>query len=309
MGEVTAGPLASWRDGPARRAVLRFADEAVTPGAPGFVAPDRRVAVFDCDGTLWCERPAYVQALFVLDRLRAAARQRPELVDEPAARELLAGDLAGALAHGLEAVAALLLATHAGMTAEEFAADAAAWLATSRHPRFGTPFAGTAYRPMVEMADLLRARGFRVFIVTGGGVEFVRAVAGEAFGVAPEDVVGSAVRLAFAHRDGRSVLVRRAEMLGSPNEGAPKPIRIQEHIGRRPSVAVGNSAGDREMLEYVQDGDGPSLCVVVDHDDAEREYAYPGASLTDPSAEPILDTAGRRGWTVVSMATDWARVF
>lgn len=303
-----AGPLASWRDGPARRAVLRFADEALSPGA-GFVAPARRVAVFDCDGTLWCERPTYVQALFILDRLRAAVARRPELADAPAARELLAGDLAGAMRHGLEAVAALMLGAHAGMSAEEFAADAAAWFASSRHPRFGTPFAETAYRPMVELADLLRERGFRVFIVTGGGVEFVRAVAGEAFGVAPEDVIGSAVRLAFERRDGRSVLVRSAELLGSPNEGAPKPIRIQEHIGRRPSVAVGNSAGDREMLEYVQDGDGPSLCVVLDHDDAEREYAYRGESVTDPTAEPVLATATRRGWTVVSMAQDWSRVF
>lgn len=304
-----AGPLASWRDGPARTAILRFLDEALVPGAPGFVAPERRVAVFDCDGTLWCERPTYIQAFFILEHLRRRVAERPGLADEPAARELLAGDLEGAMGHGLEAVAALLLGTHAGLTAEEFTAEAAAWFRSATHPRFRTPFTATSYRPMIQLMELARARGFRVFIVTGGGVEFVRAIAEDVFGVAPDEVVGSAVRLSLEHREGRSVLVRLPEFRGSPNEGAPKPIRIQEHIGRRPSLAVGNSAGDREMLEYAQDGDGPSLCVVVDHDDAEREYAYAGASLTDPGAEPVLTSAARRGWTVVSMARDWETVF
>jgi phosphoserine phosphatase len=245
----------------------------------------------------------------VLDRLRGLAVERPRIAEAPAARELLAGDLEGALRVGLDAVAALVLEAHAGLTAEEFAAEAEAWLAVAGHPRFGTRFAGTVYRPMVELIHLLRDRGFRVFVVTGGGVEFVRAVSEEAYGIPPDDVVGSAIRLTLERRDGRTVLVRLPEFLGSPNEGAPKPISIQEHIGRRPCMAVGNSAGDREMLEYAQDGDGPSLCVVVDHDDAEREYSYPGTSLTDPDAEPILVTAARRGWTVVSMARDWGRVF
>jgi hypothetical protein len=171
------------------------------------------------------------------------------------------------------------------------------------------PFRELTYPPMIELMELLRARGFRVFIVTGGGVEFVRAVGEELYGVPPDDVVGSAVEVEFERRDGRIVLVRKAAMRGSPNEGPPKAVNIQAHIGRRPILAAGNSAGDREMLEYAHTGERPSLCLVVDHDDEEREYAYAGAAATNPDAEPILDTANRLGWTVVSMRRDWNRVF
>ena len=171
------------------------------------------------------------------------------------------------------------------------------------------PFRELTYVPMLELMDLLRSRGFRVFIVTGGGVEFVRAVGDELYGVTTDDVVGSAVQVSFERRDGRVVLVRQAAMLGSPNEGEPKAVNIQAHIGRRPIFAAGNSAGDTEMLEYAHTGEHPSLCLVVDHDDAEREYEYAGASVTNPDAESIVDTAGRLGWTVVSMRNDWNRVF
>jgi len=301
--------LASWNGGAARTAILEFVDRVTQEGGSGYVPPSGRVAVIDNDGTLWCEKPAYVQALFVLGRLRDAAARRPELAEQPVVKALLAGDLATAHELGMEAIAGVLLELDAGRTTEEFTRDAKDWLATAEHPRFHVPFPQLTYAPMLELVDLLRARAFRVFIVTGGGVEFVRAVGEELYDVPPDDVVGSAVEVDFARRDGRVVLVRKAAMLGSPNEGPPKVVNIQAHIGRRPILAAGNSAGDREMLEYAHTGELPSLCLVVDHDDAEREYAYASTSVTDPDAEPILDTAGRLGWTVVSMRSDWKQVF
>ncbi len=301
--------LASWNEGPARTAILEFVDRVSEEGGADYVPPAERVAVLDNDGTLWCEKPTYFQALFVFARLGEAVASRPELGEQPVVKALLAGDLAAAQQFGMEAMAGVLLELDAGRTTEEFARDAADWLAAAKHPRFGVPFRELTYPPMLELMDLLRARDFRVFIVTGGGVEFVRAVGDELYGVPTDDVVGSAVQVEFERRDGRIVLVRKAAMLGSPNEGPPKAVNIQAHIGRRPILAAGNSAGDREMLEYAHTGEHPSLCLVVDHDDEEREYAYTGASVTDPDAEPIVDTAGRLGWTVVSMRRDWSRVF
>ena len=301
--------LASWNDGATRTAILEFVDRVTAEGGTDFVPPAERVAVLDNDGTLWCEQPTYVQALFVFARLRDAVASRPELAEQPVVKALLAGDLAGAQQYGMEAIAGVLLELDAGRTTEEFTRDAEAWLAAAKHPRFGVPFRELAYAPMVELMELLRSREFRVFIVTGGGVEFVRAVGEELYGVAPDDVVGSAVQVDFERRDGRVVLVRKAAMLGSPNEGPPKAVNIQAHIGRRPIFAAGNSAGDTEMLEYAHTGEHPSLCLVVDHDDEEREYAYSGASVTNPDAESIVDTASRLGWTVVSMRDDWNRVF
>ena len=282
--------LPSWSDGAARTAILEYVDRVTAEGGTDYVPPAERVAVLDNDGTLWCEQPTYVQALFVFARLRDAVASRPELAEQPVVKALLAGDLAGAQQYGMEAIAGVLLELDAGRTTEEFARDAADWLAAAKHPRFGVPFRELTYAPMVELMDLLRARGFRVFIVTGGGVEFVRAVGDELYGVPTDDVVGSAVQVEFERRDGRIVLVRTAAMLGSPNEGEPKAVNIQAHIGRRPIFAAGNSAGDTEMLEYVHTGEHPSLCLVVDHDDEEREYAYSGASVTNPDAESVVDT-------------------
>jgi len=301
--------LPSWNDSPARTAILEFVERVSEEGGADYVPPAERVAVLDNDGTLWCEKPTYIQALFVFARLADAVAARPELAEQPVVKALLAGDLAGAQQYGMEAIAGVLLELDAGRTTEEFTRDAEAWLAAAKHPRFGVPFRELTYAPMLELMELLRGREFRVFIVTGGGVEFVRAVGEEIYGVRPDDVVGSAVQVSFERRDGRIVLVRQAAMLGSPNEGPPKAMNIQAHIGRRPILAAGNSAGDTEMLEYAHTGERPSLCLVVDHDDEEREYAYAGSSVTNPDAESIVDTAGRLGWTLVSMRDDWKRVF
>jgi phosphoserine phosphatase len=272
--------LASWNDGAARSAIIDFVERAARE-----VPPAERVAVFDNDGTLWCEKPAYIQELFLKERLA----ERPELME-----------------HGLIGA---VLELDAGRTPEEFTEIAETWFEGAEHPRFGVPFGRVTYQPMLELIALLREHGFHVFLVTGGGVEFVRAVSESLYGVTPDDVIGSAVQVAFERRDGRATLIRQAAILGTPNEGAPKVANIQAHVGRRPIVAVGNSAGDREMLEYVHSSARPSLCVVVDHDDAEREYAYEGKAVTDPDAEPILDTAAHFGWTVVSMRDDWSQVF
>jgi len=279
-------------------------------GSATFVAPAARVAVFDNDGTLWCERPTYAQALFLLERLREQAAADPALADQPVVRALLAGDLGGAFAMGAEAVGPIVLATHAGWTVDEYSAAVTAWLARTRHSRFGVTWPLLVYRPMLELLDLLRANAFRVFIVTGGGVEFVRSFAEAAYGVPPDDVVGTAVEVEVERRAGRMVLVRRPVLVrGFVNEGEPKPRLIQAHVGVRPIFAAGNSAGDAEMLEFASTGPLPSLAILIDHDDAEREYAYESRAATDPGADPILETAARLGWTVVSMRRDWSVVF
>ena len=306
---TTGRHLASWREANAKRAIFAFVDRVTEPGSAGFVPPSARIAVFDNDGTLWCERPTYPQALFLMDRVRARAAADPAFAAQPIVHALAAGDVQAALADGLEPLAEVILRAHADLTSDAYAAEVAAWFEQAVHPTRGVAFGRLVYQPMVELLDLLRAAAFRVFIVTGGGVEFVRAVSADLYGIPPDDVVGSSVELAVERRDGRLVLVRQPAFRGPPNEGEPKPVNIQAHIGVRPIFAAGNSAGDREMLEYATTGDHPGLGLVIDHDDEEREYAYPGASFTDPHAEPILASADRLGWTVVSMRRDWSEVF
>ena len=267
--------LASWRDGPARDAITGYVARVTEEGGAEHVPPAERIAVFDNDGTLWCEKPAYLQALFILGApARAGARRTRRWASAPWSGRCCTAISPARAAAGKDEMMKVLLDTHAGLTTDEFTAAALRWLDGFRHPRFGTPFSGLVYAPMLELMELLRAHGFRVFIVTGGGVDFVRAVGSQLYGVEPDDVVGTALRTRFDRRDGRVTLVRSAELAGSPNEGPPKVENIHAHLGRRPIVAVGNSAGDREMLEYAHTGERPSLCLVLDHDDEEREYAY-----------------------------------
>jgi phosphoglycolate phosphatase-like HAD superfamily hydrolase len=302
-------PLASWREGDAKRAILAFIDRVTEPDSSAYVPPAARIAVFDNDGTLWCERPTYPQALFLMERVRAQVVADPSLAAMPVMRAVTVGDLRTAVADGLEPLAEVILRAHAGLTPAEYTAEVVAWFARAAHPTRGVAFGRLVYQPMLELLDLLRAAKFRVFIVTGGGVEFVRAVSADLYGIPPDDVVGSSVELAVERRDGRLELVRKAAFRGPPNEGEPKPVNIQAHIGLRPIFAAGNSAGDREMLEYASAGPLTALSIVIDHDDDEREYAYGGASFTDPGAEPVLASAVRLGWTIVSMRRDWATVF
>ena len=296
--------LPSWRPGATREALLDFLEAATS------LPPEQRVACFDNDGTLWCERPAYPQYEFFVDALRRRSADDPDLRRRPEFAALLdeGRDAVGEL--GLVRIALALVSLFEGQTPEEFTAEVRAFMGRAVNPALGRPVRTAVYLPMLELIDELRSRDFTVTIVSGGGCEFVRAVGQELYGVPPEAVVGTLVRYRFGRDDsGRPLLRRTGEVLGDVNEGPAKVSAVQTHLGRAPVLAAGNSGGDRELLEWATAGPGPGLALLVDHDDAEREFAYAGAagSFTDP--EPITDVARRLGWTVASMRNDWARVF
>jgi len=308
-----AEPLPSWNDGPAKKSITAFIERATKPGSPDFVPVSERIAVFDNDGTLWCEQPLPVQLYFALDRVKALAPQHPEWnATEPFA-SLLKGDLHAALAGGGRALLELVMATHASMTTVEFERIVKAWMATARHPKKGKLYTELVYQPMLELLDYLRANGFKTFIVSGGGIEFMRPWAEQVYGIPPEQVIGSSVKTKFEMRDGEPVLMRLPELNFIDDKGG-KPVGINQHIGRRPVMAFGNSDGDREMLEYTQGGSGPRFMLLVLHDDSAREYAYgPAKGLPDVKlgafTSALYEQAKKNNWTVVSMKEDWAQVF
>jgi hypothetical protein len=300
-------PLPSWRDTAPRRALLRFVEDTTRAGSPRFVPAAERVAVFDNDGTLWAEQPLYFQLAFALDRVKALAPQHPEWKDQEPFASLLRGDAKGALAGGEPAIARILMATHAGMTTEEFDAIVRAWIASARHPKTGRLYSEMVYQPMLELLDHLRANGFETFIVSGGGIDFMRPWTEQVYGIPPEQVVGSSIRTKFELRDGRPVLVRLPE-LDFFDDKAGKPVGIHRHIGRRPLMAFGNSDGDLEMLQWTTAGAAPRFALLVHHTDAGREWAYDRASSIG-RLDRALDEAIAKGWTVVDMKRDWERVF
>ncbi|MEN8255992.1 MAG: HAD family hydrolase, partial [Verrucomicrobiota bacterium] len=282
--------------------------EAVTtPGSADYVAPAERIAVFDNDGTLWCEQPLYVQALFTFDRIRQLAPQHPEWQEEEPFASVLKGDLQTALAGGEHALIKMAMATHADMTTSEFEQIVSEWIATARHPQTGKRYTEMVYQPMLELLDYLRASGFKVFIVSGGGIEFMRPWAEHVYGIPPEQVIGSSIKTAYEVRDGKPVLKRLPE-LGFIDDKEGKPVGINRHIGRRPIAAFGNSDGDFQMLEWTTAGTGKRLGVYIHHDDAEREYAYDRKSHIGKLDRGLTEAPGR-GWVVVSMKNDWKRVF
>lgn len=298
-----AGFLPSWRPGATREAIVTFLDEALA------LPVEQRVAVFDNDGTLWTEKPNYIQYDFLVRTLHAAVDQDPGLGDRAEYRALLADDRAALGELGLQRVATALLELCAGWTPDEFTGRVRDFMAQEKHPGRGVPYPTLVYRPMLELMAALRDNGFAVFIVTGGGTEFVRAISRELYGVPPDDVVGTLVEYHFEERGEGPALVRTAHALGQVNEGPAKVEHIQTQLGRRPIFAAGNSEGDREMLEYAQASGTPSLALLIDHDDADREAAYASAGVTTQETEPITDVAKRLGWTVASMRDDWATVF
>ena len=302
-----ADPLPSWNEGAARTAILRFVERTTTPGSVEFVPPAERVAVFDNDGTLWAEQPLYVQLLFVLDRVKALAPQHPEWKEREPFASILRGDPKAALAGGEHALGELAMATHAGTTTEEFEQVVGDWIATAKHPVTGRLYTEMVYQPMVELLAYLRANGFKTFIVSGGGVEFMRPWSERIYGVPPEQVIGSSIRTKFEMRDGRPVLVRLPE-INFVDDGPGKPVGIQMNIGRRPVAAFGNSDGDLQMLQWTAAGAGPRFCLYVRHTDADREWAYDRTSQIG-RLDKGLDEAQARGWTVVDMKADWKRVF
>ena len=308
-----ADPLPSWNNGPAKQSIVAFVEKVTTPGSPDFVPMTQRIATFDNDGTLWSEQPAPVQLYFALDRVKALAPQHPEWQTTEPFASILKGDVKAALAGGDKALLELMMATHAGMTDMEFEAIVRDWIPTATNPTTGKHVTDMVYQPMLEVLAYLRANGFKNFIVSGGGIEFMRPWTEQVYGVPPEQVVGSSVKTAFAMRDGKPVIQRLPELNFNDDKGG-KPVGINQHIGRRPLMAFGNSNGDREMLEYTQGGTGARFELLVLHDDATREFAY-GPALGLPDAglgafkQDLYDQAGRDGWTVVSMKNDWRSVF
>jgi phosphoserine phosphatase len=308
-----ADPLPSWNDTAPKKAIVAFVARVTKEGSADFVPPAERIAVFDNDGTLWCEQPMPVQLYFVVDRVKTLAPQHPEWKDREPFASLLKGDMKTALAGGERALLDLVMATHAGMTAAEFEQTVKDWIATAKHPTTGRLHTGMVYQPMLELLAYLRANGFKTFIVSGGGIEFMRPWTERVYGIPPEQVVGSSIKTKFEMRDGKAVLLPLPE-LNFNDDKAGKPVGINQHIGRRPIAAFGNSRGDREMLEYTQGGAGARFGLLVLHDDAAREYAYgPARGLPDVplgAFPPALDEeAKRNGWTVVSMKGDWKTVF
>ena len=308
-----ADPLPSWNEGPAKKAIVEFVMKVTRPGSPDFVPVPERIATFDNDGTLWCEQPVPVQLYFAIDRVKALAPQHPEWKDKEPFASLLKGDLKTALAGGDRALLEILMATHAGMTTVEFEQIVKDWIATAKHPKTGKLYTEMVYKPMLEVLAYLRANGFKNYIVSGGGIEFMRPWTEKVYGIPPEQVVGSSIKAEFEVRDGKPVLVRLPEMNFNDDKGG-KPVGINQHIGRRPIMAFGNSAGDKEMLEFTQGGSGARFELLVLHDDAAREYAYgPAKGLPDVKlgafTQALYDQAQKEGWTVVSMKDDWKQVF
>jgi phosphoglycolate phosphatase-like HAD superfamily hydrolase len=302
-----ADPLPSWNEGPAKKAIVDFVTKVTKEGGPEFVPPAERIATFDNDGTLWAEQPIYFQVAFALDRVKALAPEHPEWKDKEPYASLMKGDVKGALAGGEKAIGEIMAVSHSGMTTDEFDAIVKDWVDTARHPRFKRPYTEVVYQPMLELLAYLRANGFRTFIVSGGGVEFMRAFAERVYGIPPEQVIGSAGKQKFELRAGKPVLVKLPAVdFVDDKEG--KPIGIHRVIGRRPIAAFGNSDGDLQMLQWTAAGPGPRFCLYVHHTDAEREWAYDRNSHIG-QLDKGLDEAKAKGWTVVDMRRDWAVVF
>lgn len=304
---ATAAPLPSWNEGPVRDGILDFVARVTDPAGGDFVPEPERVAVFDNDGTLWGEQPVYFQSMYILDLVLEQAPDHPDWKTTQPFQAVLEGDIKGALGGGTPAILALAKGTHLEISPEEFQADVRDWLKTARHPRFDQPYTSLVYQPMLELLEYLEANGFQNFIVSGGGIDFLRAWAEEVYGIPPERVVGSSLTTELEMHDGVPVLVRRAE-INFIDDKAEKPVGINQHIGRRPILAFGNSDGDHQMLQWTAAGEGPRFLGLVRHTDGDREYAYDRNSHIG-KLDKALDEAMEKGWTVVDMKKDWKVVF
>jgi phosphoglycolate phosphatase-like HAD superfamily hydrolase len=304
---AAADALPSWNEGPAKQSIVDFVASVTTAASRDFVPPAQRIATFDNDGTLWSEQPLYFQLLFALDQVRLLAPQHPEWKDQQPFASLLKGDTKSALAGGEHALMEIISATHANTTTEKFERRVKDWITTARHPTTKRPYTGMVFQPMLELLAYLRANGFQTYIVSGGGIEFMRAWAEAVYGIPPEQVIGSSARTKFEVRNGAPVLVRLPEV-DFVDDGAGKPVGINSHIGRRPIAAFGNSDGDLQMLQWTCSGSGRRFCLFVHHTDAKREWAYDRGSKIG-ALDKGLDEARAKGWTVVSMKDDWKRIY
>jgi len=303
----TADPLPSWNDGPAKARILAFVQAVTDRNSKDYVPPEARVATFDNDGTLWSEQPLYFQFVFALDQVKAAAPKHPEWKNNPAFKALMANDHAALEKLGTKPVLELVAVANTGMTPDAYEKTIKEWLATARHPRFKRPYTDLVFKPMQELLAYLRANGFKTYIVSGGGIEFMRAWAESAYGIPPEQVIGSIAEVKWEMRDGKPVLIRQPK-LAFLDDGPGKPVGIYRAIGRRPIAAFGNSDGDLQMLQYTAAGEGARLMGIVHHTDAEREYAYDRKSRIG-KLDKALDAAAAGGWTVIDMKTDWKRIY
>jgi phosphoglycolate phosphatase-like HAD superfamily hydrolase len=307
-------PLPSWNDGAPKKAIIEFVRTTTEKSSPKYVPPEQRIVTFDQDGTLWVEHPIYTQVVYCLDRVPAVVKDKPELKDREPFKTVLSGDQEAIAKLSLKELEEILMATLTGMTAEEFQAEAKAWLATAKHPRYHRPYTELTYQPMLEVLKYFRANGFRTFIVTGGGQDFVRVYAEQVYGIPPEQVVGTAAGTKYGYaKDGRPILTKEPKLLLNDND-AGKPEGIYLMIGRPPYAAFGNSTGDRQMLEYTTAGDGARLGMLLLHDDDIREYAYgPAQGLPNTKVgsftQALYDEAKKRDWIVISMKKDWNRLF
>jgi len=306
-GALQAQPLPSWNDGPSKQQILKFVADVTTPGSSAFVPAEDRIAVFDNDGTLWAEQPLYFQFAFMLDQLKAAAPKHPEWKDNPAFKALVAKDEKALASMGMKPVLELLAVANTGMTVTQYEQQIRDWLKTARHPRFERAYTDLVYKPMQELLAHLRSNGFKTFIVSGGGIEFMRAWAEQAYGIPPEQVVGSVGEVRYGLVDGKPVLTRLPKV-AFVDDGPGKPVGIYRAIGRRPIFAFGNSDGDWQMLQWTAAGEGPRFMGLVHHTDATREYAYDRASKIG-KLDKAWDDAVAKGWTVVDMKNEWNKVF
>jgi len=305
--QAVADPLSSWNDGTAKQAIVDFVAKVSEPGSSDFVPSAERIAVFDNDGTLWAEQPLYVQLLFAFDRIKALAPDNPGWKNTQPFKAVLEDDLETVLSGGEHALLELIMATHAGMTISEFSAIASAWLSTAKHPVSGHLYTDMVYQPMLDLLAYLRANGFKTYITSGGGIELIRVFAEDVYGIPPEQVIGSSLKVQYEYRDGDPALVRLPE-ISFVDDKEGKPVAINHHIGRRPIAAFGNSDGDLQMLQWTCAADGARLCVYVHHTDEKREWAYDRESHIG-RLDKGLDQAESDGWTVVDMKHDWNVIF
>jgi hypothetical protein len=307
LAATTGDPLPSWNDTETKKAIVAFIDRVTKRGSPDFVLETERVAAFDNDGTLWAEQPMYTQLFFALDRVKALAPGHPEWKEQEPFASLLNGDVKGALSGGEPAIAQIVIATHTGMTNEEFEQIVRDWIATAKHPITGRLYTEMVYQPMLELTAYLRANSFKTYIVSGGGIEFMRPWTEMVYGIPPENVVGSSAKLKFELRDGKPVLMRLPE-IDFIDDGPGKPVGINEHIGRRPIAAFGNSDGDLQMLQYTMGGNGARFALIVHHTDAVREWAYDRESRIGHLDKALVEGQAK-GWTIVDMKYDWKTIF
>jgi hypothetical protein len=304
---LAADPLPSWNEGQAKQSILTFVNKVTTPGSPDFVEVPERIATFDNDGTLWSEQPMYFQLFFAMDRVKELAPQHPEWKDKEPFASLLRGDVKAALEGGEKAIMEIVMATHAGMTTVEFEKIVKDWITTATHPETGRHYTEMVFQPMLELLAYLRANDFKTFIVSGGGIEFMRPWTEAVYGIPPENVIGSSIQTTFEMGDDGPVLIRQPK-LNFIDDKEGKPVGINMHIGRRPIAAFGNSDGDLQMIQWTTAGKGIRFGLLVHHTDSEREWAYDRKSHIG-QLDKALDEANRQGWTVVDMTTDWAQIY